>query len=139
MRERSGRSRMKARLEMVQSSTLHCSRSTNTSYISKRSVCSTSTCHTKFHIHVPPQFTQDAYEFGHGALFRKWLRHKEQISGNSDHPVQHSDKKMKRYVGNRHPVNFENALICYYMAEKYQEWLKEHCMTLKENKLHYRL
>ena len=66
-------------------------------------------------------------------------RHKEQISGNSDHPVQHSDKKMKRYVGNRHLVNFENALVCYYMAEKYREWLKEHCMTLEENKLQHRL
>ena len=46
---------------------------------------------------------------------------------------------MKRYVGNRHLVNFENALICYYMAEKYQEWLKEHCMALEENKLQHRL
>jgi hypothetical protein len=82
-------------------------------------------CHKEF-----GQHEKDAYEFGHGTVaFPVWFE-------KSDYTEY---QRQKRYVGNRHDINFENAMINYPMIEAYTEWLRLYVMTADDNKLQHRL
>ena len=82
-------------------------------------------CHKEF-----GQHTKGAYEFGHGTIaFPEWIK----TSVFNDYI------KQKRYVGNRHDINFENAMINYQMVEAYTTFLRTYVMARDDNKLQHRL
>ena len=72
---------------------------------------------------------KDPYEFGHGTVaFPTWIR-----------GTDYEWIKQKRYVGNRHDINFENAMLNFPMVAAYTGWLREFVMTSNDNKLQHRL
>ena len=82
-------------------------------------------CHKEF-----GQHTKGAYKFGYGTIaFPEWIK----TSVFNDYI------KQKRYVGNRHDINFENAMINYPMVEAYTTFLRTYVMTRDDNKLQHRL
>ena len=73
------------------------------------------------------QHTKDAYEFGHRTIyFPEW------ING-----TEYKYIKQKQYLGNRHDINFENAMLRYPMVEAYTEFLCEYVMSSNDNKLQW--
>ena len=70
--------------------------------------------------------TTNHYEFGHARDFRQWC-----IKNHHDYDT------MKRFVGSRHDISFENPFLCRSMVKQYCMFLRECITSMTGNMLQY--